>query len=65
MKLSESALDPDAAAAALPSPVGPEPSEIYDLSGLLLTSPGPTANLVTVVINKEDRERRPARPRAS
>lgn len=44
---------PSAGAAPLPTLV-PEPSEIYDLSDLLLDSTRPTANLITVVVNEDD-----------
>lgn len=50
VRLGESAVDPGTAAAA---PSIPEISEIYDLSDLLLLSTRPTANLITVVINKD------------
>lgn len=39
-------------AQALPSPA-PEVSEVYDLSDLLLDSTRPTANLITIVVNKD------------
>ena len=39
-------------AEALPSPV-PEPSEVYDLSDLLLDSTRPTANLISIVLEED------------
>jgi isoquinoline 1-oxidoreductase subunit beta len=50
-QIGEVALRPHKAEAAIPS--APEPSDIYDLNDLLTAAATPTANLITVQINKD------------
>jgi isoquinoline 1-oxidoreductase beta subunit len=50
-QLGDVALAPRRAKAALPSP--PEPVDLYDLNDLLTDAAMPTANLITVQVNKD------------
>jgi isoquinoline 1-oxidoreductase beta subunit len=50
-QIGEVALGPRKAGAAIPS--APEPSDLYDLNDLLTAAATPTANLITVRLNKD------------